>query len=90
MKRYQAPQPPRPSKDALDQAVALLKNAKKPLILLGRGSRRTEFWQPRIRLAERLGAVVFTDLKQGAMFPSDNPAPLSPSRSTRSSRKRAN
>ena len=73
VKRYQAPKPPRPSKEALDQAVALLKNAKKPLILFGRGSRQDEFWQPRIRLAERLGAVVFTDLKQGAMFPSDNP-----------------
>ena len=34
---------------------------------------RTSIWQPRIRLAERLGACVFTDLKQGAMFPSDNP-----------------
>jgi len=73
LNRFQAPQPPRPSKEALDQAVALLKGAKKPLILLGRGSRRDEFWQPRIRLAEKLGAVVFTDLKQGAMFPSDSP-----------------
>jgi thiamine pyrophosphate-dependent acetolactate synthase large subunit-like protein len=73
VKRYQPPAAPRPSKEALDQAVALLKGAKKPLILLGRGSRRDEFWQPRIRLAEKLGAVVFTDLKQGAMFPSDNP-----------------
>ena len=73
LKRFQPPKPPRPSKEALDQAVALLKNAKKPIILFGRGSRRDEYWQPRIRLAERLGACVFTDLKQGAMFPTDNP-----------------
>ena len=30
--------------------------------------------QPRIALAERLGACVLTDLKQGAMFPTDHPA----------------
>src|SRR5262249_37011742 len=55
-KRFMPPQPPRPSKEALDEAVSLLKSAKKPLIMYGRGSRRDQFWQPRIRLAERLGA----------------------------------
>jgi thiamine pyrophosphate-dependent acetolactate synthase large subunit-like protein len=74
VKRFAPPKPPRPSKDALDEAVALLSNAKKPLIMFGRGSRRDEFWRPRIRLAERLGACVFTDLKQGAMFPTDHAA----------------
>jgi thiamine pyrophosphate-dependent acetolactate synthase large subunit-like protein len=44
------------------------------VILFGRGSRKPEFWQPRIRLAERLGACVMTDLKQGAAFPTDHPA----------------
>src|SRR5260370_9620314 len=42
--------------------------------MFGRGSRKPEFWQSRIRLAERLGACVVTDLKQGAMFPTDHPA----------------
>src|SRR6195256_3602087 len=74
VKRFAPPKPPRPSKDALDEAVSLLSNAKKPLIMFGRGSRRDEFWRPRIRLAERLGACVFTDLKQGAMFPTDHAA----------------
>ena len=73
VKRFQPPKPPRPSKETLDEMVAILSNAKKPIILFGRGSRQDEFWQPRIRLAERLGACVFTDLKQGAMFPSDHP-----------------
>ncbi len=67
VKRFAPPKPPRPSKDALDEAVA-------PLIMFGRGSRRDEFWRPRIRLAERIGACVFTDLKQGAMFPTDHAA----------------
>jgi thiamine pyrophosphate-dependent acetolactate synthase large subunit-like protein len=74
VKRFLPPKPSRPSKDTLDEAVALLTNAKKPLIMFGRGSRRDEYWRPRIRLAERLGACVFTDLKQGAMFPTDHAA----------------
>src|SRR3979411_1912000 len=65
---------PRPAKDALDRAVAMLKGAQRPVIMFGRGSRQAAFWQPRIALAERLGACVLTDLKQGAMFPSDHPA----------------
>ena len=44
------------------------------MIMFGRGSRKPEFWQSRIRLAERLGACVVSDLKQGAMFPTDHPA----------------
>ena len=60
--------------ETVDQIVSLLSTAKKPIILFGRGSRKDEYWHPRIRLAERLGACVFTDLKQGAMFPSDHPA----------------
>src|SRR5262249_46717144 len=61
-------------KEAIDEAVAILSQAKRPLILFGRGSRKDEHWRPRIRLAERLGACVFTDLKQGAMFPTDHGA----------------
>ena len=69
-----AAEPSRPAKSAVDEAVALLARAERPLIMFGRGSRKPECWQPRIRLAERLGACVVTDLKQGAMFPTDHPA----------------
>jgi thiamine pyrophosphate-dependent acetolactate synthase large subunit-like protein len=72
VKRFQPPKPARPAKETLDEIVSLLSNAKKPVIMYGRGSRQEPFWQPRIRLAERLGACVLTDLKQGAMFPSDH------------------
>ncbi len=76
--RFMPPAPPRPSKSAVDEAVKLLARAQRPVIMFGRGSRKGEFWQPRIKLAERLGACVVTDLKQGAMFPTDHPAHYTP------------
>jgi thiamine pyrophosphate-dependent acetolactate synthase large subunit-like protein len=72
--RFAAPEPSRPPKSAITQAVGLLARAERPVIMFGRGSRKSEFWQPRVRLAERLGACVVSDLKQGAMFPTDHPA----------------
>ena len=72
--RFAPPEPSRPGKAAVERAASLLTQAERPVIMFGRGSRATQFWQPRIRLAERLGACVVTDLKQGAMFPTDHPA----------------
>jgi len=46
--------------------------------MLGRGSRADRYWAPRIKLAEKLGACVVTDLKQGATFPTDHPAHYCP------------
>ena len=71
--RFVPAEPSRPGKSAVDQAEALLARAERPVIMFGRGSRKPEFWQSRIRLAERLGACVVSDLKQGAMFP-DRPS----------------
>ena len=76
--RFAPPEPPRPAKNAVTRAAALLARAERPVIMFGRGSRKAEFWQPRIDLAERLGACVVTDLKQGAVFPTDHPAHLVP------------
>jgi thiamine pyrophosphate-dependent acetolactate synthase large subunit-like protein len=76
--RFVPPEPPRPGKRAVTAAAELLSSAQRPVIMLGRGSRRAEHWQPRIALAERLGACVVTDLKQGAMFPTDHPAHYMP------------
>ena len=72
--RFVPAEPSRPGKSAVAQAAALLARAERPVIMFGRGSRKPEFWQSRIRLAERLGACVVSDLKQGAMFPTDHPA----------------
>jgi thiamine pyrophosphate-dependent acetolactate synthase large subunit-like protein len=72
--RFQPSAPPRPAKDAVEKAVSLLSAAKRPVILAGRGARSDAVWNARIALAERLGAVVMSDLKSGAMFPTDHPA----------------
>jgi thiamine pyrophosphate-dependent acetolactate synthase large subunit-like protein len=76
--RLKPPAPPRPAKSAVDEAASLLASAKRPLILFGRGARSDHAWAARVRLAERLGALVMTDLKTGAMFPTDHPAHIVP------------
>jgi len=76
--RFTPPAASRPSKSAIDQAVALLARAERPLILFGRGARNDKVWNARIRLAERLGACVMSDLKSGAMFPTDHAAHIVP------------
>jgi thiamine pyrophosphate-dependent acetolactate synthase large subunit-like protein len=54
----QPPAPARAAKADLDAAVKLLKDAKRPVILMGRTDWTDEGWKARIALAERLGAVV--------------------------------
>ena len=71
--RFEPGLPPAPAPDAIEQAVALLAGARKPLILAGRTSRRQANWDERVRLAELLDARVLTDLKAGAVFPTDHP-----------------
>jgi thiamine pyrophosphate-dependent acetolactate synthase large subunit-like protein len=77
--RFKPPSPARPAQAAVDEAVALLSKAKKPVVLIGRGSRSQEAWDNRIKLVERIGACVLSDLKTGSMFPTDHPAhPVEP------------
>ena len=64
---------PLPDTAALDAAAQLLRGAKNPVLLCGRVSRREDDWARRVELAETLGAVVFTDFKVGAAFPTDHP-----------------
>ena len=65
--------PPAPAPEAVEEAASLLVKAKKPVILMGRVSRNMDDWQARIELAEALGAVVLTDMKTAASFPTDHP-----------------
>ena len=51
----------------------MLKAARHPMIFAGRGSRSVEHWNARVALAEALNAKVITDLKLGAVFPTDHP-----------------
>lgn len=62
-----------PDAGALKKAAELLRNAKKPVILAGRVSRDLDGWNTRVALAERLNAMVVTDLKVGAAFPTHHP-----------------
>jgi thiamine pyrophosphate-dependent acetolactate synthase large subunit-like protein len=61
------------SPESLDRALAHLKAARSPVILMGRTSRSVDDWNRRIRLAEELSAPVITDLKVGAAFPTAHP-----------------
>jgi len=55
---------------AVAAAAEILARASRPLLLIGRVSRDAGAWEARVELAEALGAVVLTDLKVGASFPS--------------------
>jgi acetolactate synthase-1/2/3 large subunit len=77
--RYQPPPAPVPSRETIDQAVAVLRDAKRPLILCGRVSRSEESWKQRVALAEWIGARVLTHIKEPAGFPTAHPLYLSES-----------
>jgi thiamine pyrophosphate-dependent acetolactate synthase large subunit-like protein len=68
--RFRPPRPTAPDPAAAAEAAAMLGAAERPLILCGRTARGEAEWQRRVRLAEALGAIVLTDAKTGAGFPS--------------------
>jgi thiamine pyrophosphate-dependent acetolactate synthase large subunit-like protein len=70
--RHLAPRSPRPAPELVEAAAELLAQARRPVVLLGRGSRSERAWRDRVALAERLGAPVITDLKMAAAFPTDH------------------
>ncbi|HEX5320750.1 MAG TPA: thiamine pyrophosphate-binding protein [Stellaceae bacterium] len=67
--RFKAPSPAAPDPAAAVEAAAILQAAERPLILSGRVARGEAEWAARIELAEALGAIVLTDTKTGATFP---------------------
>ncbi len=71
--RFMPPIASAPDARAVAHAVVLLRDAKHPLILAGRVSRDLEAWNARVTLAERFNALVVTDIKVGAAFPTDHP-----------------
>jgi thiamine pyrophosphate-dependent acetolactate synthase large subunit-like protein len=68
--RFRAPAPAAPDAGLVRAAASLLLGARRPVILMGRVGRSEEGWAARIALAERLGALVVTDLKTAASYPS--------------------
>ncbi len=81
-KRFMPPAASSASPEAIKEAAALLKAAKRPVILMGRVSRSLEGWNERVALAETLGAKVITELKIGCGFPTDHPQTVGPATST--------
>jgi thiamine pyrophosphate-dependent acetolactate synthase large subunit-like protein len=78
--RFPLPSAASPSPQALRDAVALLRNAARPLVMIGRVSNTLDDWNARLALAERLGAIVLTDIKTGASFATAHPRhPFAPS-----------
>jgi len=67
--RFAAPAPADPPQAQLKEAAADLAKAKKPLLMMGRVSRSEKDWAARIALAEKLGALVLTDMKIAGAFP---------------------
>lgn len=59
--------------DQIDTIISRLRDAKNPLLLLGRVSRSETGWDERVALAERLNLKVITHLKLGAAFPTAHP-----------------
>jgi thiamine pyrophosphate-dependent acetolactate synthase large subunit-like protein len=72
LSRLPSPASAVPSPDSVRQAVAMLKDATRPLILIGRVSSDMGAFQRRVALAERLGAIVLTDIKTAASFPTQH------------------
>jgi thiamine pyrophosphate-dependent acetolactate synthase large subunit-like protein len=70
--RYRPGPPTVPSPEVIGQIAGHLLRAKQPIILAGRVSRKEKAWAERIRLAEALDAVVLTDLKAPAAFPTNH------------------
>jgi thiamine pyrophosphate-dependent acetolactate synthase large subunit-like protein len=71
--RHPPPAPPAPDDAAVRRVHDALRDAERPVILVGRGRRDHGSWAKRIALAEHLDAGVITDLRVGSMFPTDHP-----------------
>ncbi len=61
-----------PPADAVTTVAALLTQAKRPLLMIGRVSSDARDFHRRVQLAEHLDARVLTDLKTGASFPTQH------------------
>jgi thiamine pyrophosphate-dependent acetolactate synthase large subunit-like protein len=76
--RYKAPEAPVPAPADVQKVLTLLREAKHPLILIGRVARSLEAWNDRIALAEAFNARVITEPKAGAVFPNVHPLFVGP------------
>ncbi|HJY74188.1 MAG TPA: thiamine pyrophosphate-dependent enzyme, partial [Streptosporangiaceae bacterium] len=73
VRRDRSPRSHGPDAEAIRTTLEFLARARRPLFLLGRGSRDKQDWDRRVALAERYGALVLSDLKNGVVFPTAHP-----------------
>ena len=73
VRRDRSPRSHGPDARAIETTLELLGAARRPLFLLGRLGRDERDWDRRVALAERYGALVVSDLKNGAVFPTRHP-----------------
>jgi thiamine pyrophosphate-dependent acetolactate synthase large subunit-like protein len=73
VRRDASPRSHGPDQKAVSTTLEYLGEARRPLFLLGRLGRDEEAWNRRVALAERYGALVISDLKNGAVFPTRHP-----------------
>ena len=80
LERYPEPVSGAAPQDAVREAARLLETGQRPLMMIGRVSSDPTAFAMRVALAERVGAVVLTDIKTGASFPTQHPLhPFPPS-----------
>jgi thiamine pyrophosphate-dependent acetolactate synthase large subunit-like protein len=75
--RFTAPQRASASPESIQAAAALLEQAKRVVVFTGRNNRTVEAWNRRVELIERLQALVVTDSRVGATFPTAHPLHIS-------------
>jgi thiamine pyrophosphate-dependent acetolactate synthase large subunit-like protein len=71
--RFKPGLPPAASRDVVQDTIEAIQKAKSPLILFGKMSRKREDFDNRIRIAEALGCLVHSNLRDGCMFPTEHP-----------------
>lgn len=76
--RYMPPLAAGASAESITKAAEMLRDAKRPVILVGRNSRSLDAWNARVALAEGLNAQAVSDLKSGAGFPTEHPLYVGP------------
>jgi benzoylformate decarboxylase len=72
--RYLPAPPPAATRATVRKVIQAIKKAKTPLMLVGRGNRSQSAWNNRVKLAEALGCAVLSNLRAGAVFPTEHPS----------------
>lgn len=71
--KHPVPQLPQVAAADADRVLGMLRDAERPVFLMGRVSRDGADWDRRVALAEAFGARVVTDIKTAAAFPTKHP-----------------